>query len=56
MYMYCANNVSEKKGKKTIATYLELYKPNGNSHSYELDQSISVLRVVGWQFSFLFTF
>ena len=29
------------------------YKLNGISHSYQLDQSISVLRVVGWNFSFL---
>ena len=27
------------------------FKPNGISH-YQLDQSISVLRVVGWYFSF----
>ena len=29
------------------------FKPNGISHCYQLDQSISVLRVVGWYFSFL---
>ena len=29
------------------------FKPNGISHSYQLDQSISVLSVVGWYFSFL---
>ena len=32
------------------------FKPNGISHSYQLDQSISVFRVVGWYFSFLFKF
>ena len=30
--------------------------PNGISHPYHLDESISVLRVVGWYFSFLFNF
>ena len=29
-------------------------KSNGISHFYQLDQSIFVLRVVGWCFSFLF--
>ena len=29
------------------------FKPNGISHRYQLDQSISVLRVVGCYFSFL---
>ena len=29
------------------------FKPNGISHFYKLDQSISVLRVLGWYF-FLF--
>ena len=28
------------------------FKAKGMSHSYHLDQSISVLRVVGWYFSF----
>ena len=32
------------------------FKPNGISYSYQLDQSSSVLRVVGWYFSFLFKF
>ena len=32
------------------------FKPNGISHSYQLDESISVLRVVEWYFSFLFKF
>ena len=27
-------------------------KPNGISHCYQLEQSISVLRDVGWYFSF----
>ena len=25
-----------------------IFKPNGISHYYQLDQSISALRVVGW--------
>ena len=32
------------------------FKPNGISHSYQLDQTISGLRVVVWHFSFLFKF
>ena len=32
------------------------FKPNEIPHSYQLDKSISVLRVVGWYFSFLFKF
>ena len=31
-------------------------KPNGISHPYQLDQSISILWVVWWYFSFLFKF
>ena len=32
------------------------FKPNGISQSYQLDQSISILRVVGLYFSFLLEF
>ena len=32
------------------------FKPNGISHCYQFDKSISVLRVVGWYFTFLFKF
>ena len=32
------------------------FKPNGISNSYQLDQSISVLRIVGRYFSFLVKF
>ena len=32
------------------------FKPNRISHFYQIDQSISVLRVVCWYFSFLFIF
>ena len=32
------------------------FKPNGISHSYQLDQSIYILRVVGWYFSFFLNF
>ena len=35
---------------------LNPYKLNGISHSYQLDQSISILRIVGRNFSFLFRF
>ena len=30
------------------------FTPNGFSHSYHMHQSFSVLRVIGWYFSFLF--
>ena len=39
-----------------IPTLFNPFKPNGISLSYQLDQSISMLRVVGWYFSFLFNF
>ena len=32
------------------------FKQKEISHSYQLDQSISILRVVGWIFSSLFKF
>ena len=32
------------------------YKSNVFSHFYQLDQSISILGVVGWRFSLFFTF
>ena len=32
------------------------FMPNGISHRYQLEQSISVLRVVGWYFFILFKF
>ena len=32
------------------------FKPNGISHCYQLEQSISVLRDVGWYFSIFFKF
>ena len=35
---------------------LNPFKPNGIFQSYQLDRSISVLRDVGWYFSFLFKF
>ena len=32
--------------------FINPFMPGGISHCYQLDQSISVLRVVGWYFSF----
>ena len=32
------------------------FKPNAISHYYQLDRSISVLRVVRWYLTFLFKF
>ena len=34
--------------------FINPLRPNGIPHSYQLDQSISILRVVGWNFSILF--
>ena len=36
--------------------FLNPFMPNGISHPYQLEHSISVLRNVGWYFSFLFKF
>ena len=35
---------------------MDPFKQNRISHSYQLDQSISLLRDVGWYFSLLFKF
>ena len=32
--------------------YLNPFQPNGMSHSYQLDQSNSILKVVGWYNAF----
>ena len=39
-----------------IRTAFNPFMPKGMSHSYKLEQSISVLRDVRWYFSFLFKF
>ena len=39
-----------------LRTAFNPFMPNGLSHHYQLDQSISVLRGVRWYFSFLFKF
>ena len=39
-----------------VTSTINPIKPNGIPHSYHLDQSISVLRVVGWYFSVWFKF
>ena len=39
-----------------FSMYFNPLMPNGLSLSYQLDQSISVLRVVGWYFSFYSNF
>ena len=39
-----------------MRTAFNPFMPNGISHRYQLEQSISVLRDVGWYFSFLFKF
>ena len=37
-----------------VGTAFNSFMPNGISHRYQLKQSISFLRDVGWYFSFLF--
>ena len=39
-----------------IGKYVNPFQPSGMSNSYKVDQSISVLRVVEWYFSFKFKF
>ena len=39
-----------------IIAFIDPLMPNGISHRYLLEQSISVLRDVRWYFSFLFKF
>ena len=46
----------EDKDKKVSANSFNPFMPNGISHCSQLDQSISVLRVVRWYFTFLFKF
>ena len=41
---------------QTTVMKLNPFQPNGISHPYQLDQSISVLRVVAWYFSVIFKF
>ena len=41
---------------KTAIILLNPFKPNGISHYYQLDQSISILRLVGWYFRILYKF
>ena len=49
--------LNHTKNKQHIYIYtINPFKPNGISDSYQLDKSISALRVVGWYFSFLFKF
>ena len=44
----------EDKDKKVSANSFNPLKPNGISHSSQLDLSISVIRVDRWYFTFLF--
>ena len=34
--------------------YIDPFKPNGFSLDYQLDNSVFILRIVGWYFSLLF--
>ena len=46
------------KKRAVSSSFFEVnpFMPNGISHSYQLDQLISVLRIVGLYLSFLFKF
>ena len=39
-----------------LIVFLTQFKLNGNHHYYQLDQSIFILRAVGWYFSFYLNF
>ena len=41
---------------KILMQFVNTFKPNELSHLYQMDRSISVVRVVGWHFSFLLEF
>ena len=43
-------------GKSQMVALLNPFIPNVFSHHYQLDESISNFRVVGWYFSFLYNF
>ena len=53
---YFVENVSLHMKYQALFGFFNPFKPNEISLSYQLDQSISVLRVVGAYFSFLFKF
>ena len=42
------NHLNHTISSFRLGEYLNPFKPNGISHSYQLDQSISVLKVVEW--------
>ena len=46
-------NILELQRIYNVPLISEISEPNGISHSYQLDKSISVLRVVGW-YCFIF--
>ena len=53
---YCSMYNSRTNGHhRPVINYVNLFKPNGISHCYQLDESISVLGIVGWCV-FLFKF
>ena len=37
-----------------MSDYVNPFKPNGHAHPYQLDQSMSILRVVGCYFFYLY--
>ena len=51
-----AQDVSTGVLDHQIKIFMNPFKPNGISHRYQTEQSISILRDVGWYFSILFNF
>ena len=48
----CLFGFSQFKQSLYLEVLLNLFVPNGIPLSYQLDRSISVIRVVGWHYSF----
>ena len=46
------HNTDIKSLEQLQRKYLNPFKPSGISHCYQLEQSFSFLRVVGWYFTF----
>ena len=50
------NSLIKYCGKYFKVLIINPFKPNGISYHYQMEQSTSILRGVGWYFSFLFKF
>ena len=52
MWVEMMGAVHKLKNNEILDTHINPFKPKKISHQHRLDQSISILRVVGWYFSF----